>query len=162
MTVWVSIRARSAAFRLDGDVAVADLDDRCRERGRHAERAQLGLRASRQPGDRSPATRSAPRAAARGRGSCRPFGIRCADFAGELGDLPGHLDARRPGADDDERQKRIALRRVVLDLGSFERREDPVAQRERAVERLQLGRVQRPLVVAEVGVREPPATTRMS
>src|SRR5205814_5116779 len=71
---------------------------------------------------------------------------------GELGDLPGHLDAGRAAADDDERQPASPLLFVGLDLGGLERAEDPVADRERARERLQLRRVRSPVVVAEVRV----------
>ena len=45
--------------------------------------------------------------------------------AGELGDLPRHLDPGRPGADDDEGQQRLAVLVVGLDLGVLEGREDP-------------------------------------
>ena len=61
----------------------------------------------------------------------------------ELGDLAGHLDAGRPGADDDEREPAPPPLRVGLDLGRLERGEDAAADVERAVERLQLGRVRR-------------------
>ena len=70
----------------------------------------------------------------------------------ELGDLPGHLDAGRAGADDDEGEPAPPPLRVGLDLGGLERGEDAAADVERAGERLQLGRVRLPLVVAEVGV----------
>ena len=41
--------------------------------------------------------------------------------ARDLGDLPGQLDARRPGADDDERQPRARALGIRLDLGGLER-----------------------------------------
>ena len=71
---------------------------------------------------------------------------------GELGDLPRHLDAGRAGADDDEGEPAPPPLRIRLDLGRLEGAEDAAADLERAVERLQLGRVRLPLVVAEVGV----------
>ena len=75
------------------------------------------------------------------------------DVLAELGDLPGHLDAGRAGADDDERQPRGTCGVVfVLGLGGLEREQDAVAQVERAVERLQLRCVRRPVVVPEVRV----------
>ena len=46
--------------------------------------------------------------------------------AGELGDLPGHLDPGRPGADDDERQPVSPFVGVALDLGRLERAQDAV------------------------------------
>ncbi len=75
-----------------------------------------------------------------------------AHVAGDLGDLAGHLDAGRPGADDDEGQQRGLGLGVGLELGRLEGLEDPPADGERALERLELGRVLLPLVVAEVGV----------
>ncbi len=45
----------------------------------------------------------------------------------DLAERAGELDARRPRAHDDERQPRLALRRVLLPLGELERREDRFA-----------------------------------
>ena len=70
----------------------------------------------------------------------------------ELCDLPCHLDAGRPTADDHERQPRCALLRIALDLGRLEGGKDAGAKVERTRQRLQLGRVLGPLVVAEVRV----------
>jgi hypothetical protein len=72
--------------------------------------------------------------------------------AGEFGDLAGHLDPGWAPADDHEREPAPAPFVVGFDLGSLERGEDPVADVERAGERLQLRRVWPPVVVPEVGV----------
>ena len=71
----------------------------------------------------------------------------------ELGDLAGHLDAGRSGADDDEGQQVVdVLAARGADLGQLERAEDPPAQLEGVVDALhargELGEV----VVAEVGL----------
>ena len=75
-----------------------------------------------------------------------------AQRAPELRDLACHLDAGRARADDDERQPGITRCLVQLGLRRFEREQNPVAQVDRPLERLQLGRVRRPLVVPEVRV----------
>ena len=62
-------------------------------------------------------------------------------LARELGDLPGHLDAGRAGADDDEGEPASPPLGIGLGLGRLEGDQDPVADLERAVERLQLRRV---------------------
>jgi hypothetical protein len=71
---------------------------------------------------------------------------------GELGDLAGHLDAGRAGADDDEGEPRLLPLEVGLDFRCFERGEDAASDLECARKRLQLGRLRLPLVVAEVRV----------
>jgi len=48
-------------------------------------------------------------------------------IARELGDLARHLDTGRAGADDDERQPRLARGVVHLHLGRLEREQYPVA-----------------------------------
>ncbi len=70
----------------------------------------------------------------------------------EFGDLPGHLDAGGPGADDDERQPRPSQLIVRRHLGRLERAEDRRAGDQSALERLDLVRELRPGVVAEVRV----------
>ncbi len=70
----------------------------------------------------------------------------------ELGNLPGHLDAGRAGADDDEGEPRLAERVVGLLLRRLEGEQDRVAEVQRPFERLQLGRVLGPVVVTEVRV----------
>jgi hypothetical protein len=72
---------------------------------------------------------------------------------GELGDLPGKLHAGRTGTDDRERQPRFAGGIVGLQLGHLEGAEDPPAELERVVDRLQPRRVAGVLVVPEVGLR---------
>ena len=72
--------------------------------------------------------------------------------AGDLGDLPGHLDPGRARADDDERQQPVALGVVSGDLGGLEGAQDLRADVQRALQRLQLGGVLLPLRVAEVVV----------
>ena len=68
---------------------------------------------------------------------------------GQLGDLPGHLDTGRAGADDDEGQRPLGLGRCLGQLGELEGAEDAAAQLERVVDRLHPGRVAGELVVAE-------------
>ena len=70
----------------------------------------------------------------------------------QLGDLTGHLDARRAGADDDEGHQPLDLGRGRRELGELERAEDAPAQLERVVDRLHARGVARELVVAEVGL----------
>ena len=72
--------------------------------------------------------------------------------ARQLGDLAGHLDARGSGADDGERQPGGAALRVGLRLGRLERAENSAPHRQRALERLDLGRELAPVVVAKVGI----------
>ena len=70
----------------------------------------------------------------------------------DLGDLPRHLDAGRPGAHDDEGQLPLTLLLGLRDLRGLEGPQDLRADVQRALERLQLGRVLLPLRVAEVVV----------
>src|SRR3954462_13932083 len=72
--------------------------------------------------------------------------------AGQLGDLAGHLDPGRPGADHDERQPGTAARLIVLEPARLEGSEKPRWHGDRALERLDLRRRDAPLVMAEVGV----------
>ena len=72
---------------------------------------------------------------------------------GQLGDLPGHLDAGRARAHDDERHPALDLLRVGLQVRQLERAEDPGAQFERVVDALHAGREVGVLVVAEVRLR---------
>ena len=72
---------------------------------------------------------------------------------GELGDLAGHLDPGRAGADDDEGQVVVdVVASVGAELGHLEGSEDPAAELERVVDRLHAGRVLGEVVVAEVGL----------
>ena len=75
--------------------------------------------------------------------------------ARQLTDLAGHLDAGRPAAHDDEGQLGVALLLAGAHLGPLERRQQPRAHDQRALERLHLGGDLGPLVVAEVGVAGP-------
>jgi hypothetical protein len=72
--------------------------------------------------------------------------------ARQLGDLAGHLDAGGTGADDDEREPRVPCLCVRLALGGFTGGEEAAANRECTLERLDLGGVHPPLLVAEVRV----------
>ena len=72
---------------------------------------------------------------------------------GQLGDLAGHLDAGRAGADHGEGEQPVDLRRVVGQLGELERAEDAAAQLEGVVDALEPRRVLGELVVAEVRLR---------
>jgi hypothetical protein len=72
---------------------------------------------------------------------------------GQFGDLAGHLDAGRPGADHDEGEQVVdvvAARRT--DLGHLERTEDAAPQLERVIDALHAGGVFGEVVVAEVGL----------
>ena len=68
---------------------------------------------------------------------------------GQLGDLAGHLDPGRAGADDDEGQRPLGLGRRLRQLGQLEGAEDPAAQLERVVDGLHPRCVAGELVVAE-------------
>ena len=70
--------------------------------------------------------------------------------AGELGDLPRHLDPGRPGADDDEGEPLPPPLLVRLQLRRLEGAQQPCPHRERALQRLDLRRHLPPFVVAEV------------
>ena len=70
----------------------------------------------------------------------------------QLRDLAGHLDAGGAGADNHERQPRLAHLCSRLCFGSLERREEPAAHSERALERLDLSCVLPPFLIAEVRV----------
>ncbi len=72
--------------------------------------------------------------------------------AGELADLTGHLDAGRPGPHDDEREPRSATRGVGVRLGGLEGTEQAASHDQGALQRLHLGGVTAPLLVAEVRV----------
>ena len=76
--------------------------------------------------------------------------VRREGAVGQLGDLPGDLDARRPAADDDEGEPCAPPVRVLLQRGHLERAEDPRPQLERVVDRLHARRPARELVVPEV------------
>jgi hypothetical protein len=52
----------------------------------------------------------------------------------QLADLAGHLDAGGTGADDDEREPRVACLCARLGLGGFEGCEEAAANRECALE----------------------------
>src|SRR5262249_46012897 len=67
----------------------------------------------------------------------------------QLGDLAGHLDAGGAGADDDEREPGVPRRCVWLALGGLEGGEESAANGECTLERLDLGGVQPPTLVAE-------------
>src|ERR671919_541518 len=70
----------------------------------------------------------------------------------QLGDLAGHLDAGGTGADDDEREPGVPCLCVRLALGGFEGGEEAAANGECTLERLDLGGVLPPFLVAEVRV----------
>lgn len=76
----------------------------------------------------------------------------CQGALGELDDLPSHLDAGRPSADDDERQAPLPFGMVGADLGGLERAQDAAAQLQRVVDGLHSGREGGEFVVAEVGL----------
>jgi hypothetical protein len=72
--------------------------------------------------------------------------------ARQLRDLAGHLDAGGAGADDDEREPRVAFVCGRLCFGGLEGGEEPAAHRKCAFERLDLGGVHPPVLVAEIRI----------
>ena len=74
---------------------------------------------------------------------------------GEFGDLAGHLDAGRSGADDGERQQLLPPLRIVGPFRRFERAQDASPQFQRVVDGLHAGREFGEMVVAEVGLAGP-------
>jgi hypothetical protein len=72
--------------------------------------------------------------------------------ARELRDLAGHLDAGRPGSDDDEGEPGGAPSGIGLCLRGLEGAQQLGAHDERALERFHLGGVLAPLLVPEVRV----------
>src|SRR5581483_10810787 len=68
----------------------------------------------------------------------------------DLRERAREFDARRPAADEDERQEPLLPRRIRFTLSFLERDEDPPPDAERVLERLEPGRVRLPLVVPEV------------
>jgi len=68
----------------------------------------------------------------------------------QLGDLTGHLDPGRSGADHHERQPPLDRGRVGLQLGELERAEDPATQLQRVVDALHARRELGKAVVAEI------------
>ena len=75
--------------------------------------------------------------------------------AGDVGDRAGELDAGRPAADDGEAQRLVLAGQVGLALGVLEGQQHAAADLERVLDRLQAGRVRRPVVMAEIGVPRP-------
>ncbi len=72
----------------------------------------------------------------------------------DLRQRSGEFDARRPAADDDERQQAALLHGIGLPLRRFESDEHLPANLERVLERLQSRRHLAPRVVPEVRVRD--------
>lgn len=72
---------------------------------------------------------------------------------GHFRDDAGKFDARRPGADHGEGQKRLAGGRVLLELRLFEGKQHAAADGGRILQRLQPRRHRLPFVVAEIGMR---------
>ena len=152
-TVRAGMRSRRAVRVLDRDAGLVDVDDGAAEHRRDAQPAQraLGLRRQRrrEPGEHAVGGLDEQDAAAAG---IRGSEVAAQRVAGELGDLAGHLDAGGTGADHCERQPLVAPLGIGLELGGLEGGQDAAADGQRALERLHLGRVRAPLVVAEVGV----------
>ena len=74
---------------------------------------------------------------------------------GELGECSGHLDAGRPGADQDKGQQPPAYRRVGTRFRLFEGEQQAAADQRRVVDRFEARRQPRPVVMAEIGVLRP-------
>ena len=150
-TVRVAIRSVSLAD-LDRHAACVDVGDHRVLAHRHAELAELlgRLRRGRlaERGDHALAgvEQDHPR-----RARVDPPEVALHRVAREDRELPGDLDAGRPAADDDERQPLVAGGGIGSALGLLEGAEDPVAEVDRVLERLQPARDLLPLVVAEVG-----------
>jgi len=70
----------------------------------------------------------------------------------QLGERAGHLDAGRPGADQDKGQQALAYRRVCHGLGLFKGEQYAAADQGCVVDRFEAGRQCRPVIVAEIGV----------
>ena len=147
------MRERAPSADCDLGRGVVDPDDCRPEQRRDSERAQLPLAARRE-------RRRERRQHAVGRldeQNARPAGVHrpvlpVQDVLAELGDLPCHLDAGRPRADDDEREPLRAESSRPVPPPRPRTPQDAVAQVQCACERLQLGRVGGPFVVAEVRV----------
>ena len=73
-------------------------------------------------------------------------------LARDLGQRPGHLDARGAAADDDERHPFATARGIGLALGHLVGQEHAAADLERVLDALEAGGERRPAVVAEVRV----------
>ena len=132
---------------------LVDVDDGPPEERRHAQQLERVLRPLRKPRRelRQDAIRRLDEEDPR-RARLERAEVAAQRVAGDLGDLPGELDARRPCADDDEREPGGTPLGILLDLGGFERREDPAAHFERALEQLHVGRERAPVVVPEVRI----------
>ena len=75
--------------------------------------------------------------------------------AGQLADLPGELDSGGTGSHDDEGEPFPPFLGSGGRLGDLERAQDAAPQLHGVVDRLHAGRVERELVVAEVGLTRP-------
>ena len=145
--------AAGAVLVLDVDAPLVDVDDHRAELHLDAELLQrvLGLlaelRAERRQHLRRRVEQDHP-----GLAGVDPAEVVAQRAVRELGDLAGHLDAGRAGADDHEGQQPLDLLLVVGDLGELEGAEDPAAQLEGVVDALHAGRELGELVVAEVGL----------
>ena len=152
MTVWASIRSRRSIVSLRGHSGRVEIDDHLVQPRRHAEALQRSLRLLR---ERRRECAQHPITGLDQQDPCRAR-VKCAEVAsqvaGDLGDLARHLHAGRAGADDHERQQRCAPGGVVLELSGLERRQDLAPDRQRPLERLQLGGRLTPFVVSEVVV----------
>ena len=162
MTVRVGIRSVAVAGALDRHAAVVDVrrpvspssgvTPRCSSaRGRLAPRALGGKRSGRG----RPPRRAGPRACAGRR--CGSRRAACRARSRRSGPPSRRRSARR------RRRRRSASARrrsgSCSSSAASKAVEDPAADVERALERLELGRVLPPLVVAEVGVAATPAAT---
>ena len=75
--------------------------------------------------------------------------------ARQVPDLPRQFNPRWAGPDDSNGEPTLFFDRVSYHLSHLERTKDPPAQLVGVVERLHSGRVQRELVMAEIGLADP-------
>ena len=147
---------RPARGRLDDDLVLGDVGDPGRGANRHAELLQLAPRRRRSAGRiarQDPVHRldeDDPGVGWVDRPEVAPERV-----VRDLAERAWQLHAGRPAADDDERHPLAAALGDVLALRRLEGDEDPAADLEGVVDRLEALREPRPLVVPEVRVPGP-------
>ena len=74
---------------------------------------------------------------------------------GEFGESSGHLDAGRPGANQDKGQQALTYLRVCHGFRLFEGEQQLAPDRGSVVDRLEARGKSRPIIMAEIGVLRP-------